>query len=305
MRGSFSHTRGPQDQGVRVTLAGIVANLALLCAKLAVGVFTGSVALVADGIHSVSDAATDLVVLGGIKLAARKPDARHPYGHGRYETFAGGLLAIALILVGLFIAWEAGRALYFRSSFIPTFPVLVVAGLSIGVKEYLYRRTIRAARRLGSTALHANAWHHRSDALSSVAVLIGGTVGLLGWGHADQVAGVLVGLMVSSSGVKTMMDVLHELTEGSLSPEELSRIKRAIENVPGVIDWHQLRSRRVGRETFLDVHVLVDCDLSVVEAHKISMLVERDLNSACRRPVNVLVHVEPDSPELSDHHNGD
>jgi len=294
-------TQPHSDSGIRVTLFGIVINVALSLIKLIVGVFAGSVALVADGIHSASDIATDLVVLGGIRLSSKPADPSHPYGHGRYETLSGGLVAGALILVGLYIAWEAGSALYAQQEVYPGLVVVLVAMVSVLANEWIYRRTIRVARRFRSPALHANAWHHRSDALSSVAVLIGGLGGLLGWGHADQVAGIVVGLMVVAAGAKTVRDVLHELVEGSLSRVDLEMIQTAIERVSAVRSWHALRTRSVGREPFVDLHVLVDPTLSLLQGHRISMQVEEAVKSACKRPVNVMVHVEPDTPELSEH----
>jgi len=285
-----------------VTLLGIGINIVLLIGKVIAGWLTGSVGLVADGIHSGSDMATDLAVLGGIHLGARKADRNHPYGHGRYETLAGGIVAGALVVVGAFIAWEAGLGLYRGQHVFPGPVVLAVAAASIISKEWLFRRTARIARDVGSPALHANAWHHRSDALSSVAVLAGGIGAVAGWGHADQLAGLLVGLMVVSAGGRTMIGVLHELTEGGLARGEIEAIERAIERVPGVRSWHQLRTRTVGRETFVDVHVLIDPELTAVRAHRISMGVEDAVRSACQRPVNVIAHVEPDTAELADHH---
>ena len=146
------------DPGIRVTLLGIVINVALSLIKLIVGMFAGSVALVADGIHSASDIATDLAILGGIRLSSKPADPSHPYGHGRYETLAGGLVAGALILVGLYIAWEAGSAFYARQEAYPGLVVIFVATVSVLAKEWIYRRTIRVARQLRSPALHANAW---------------------------------------------------------------------------------------------------------------------------------------------------
>ncbi len=289
------------DAGVRVTLLGMAVNITLVLAKLFVGIFAGSIALIADGIHSGSDMATDLAVLGGIRLSAKPADPHHPYGHGRYETLAGGVVAAALILVGMYIAWDAGSALYADRMTYPGVPVIIVAIVSILSKEWVYRRTIHVARRLQSTALHANAWHHRSDALSSVAVLCGGVGGLIGWGHADQIAGIVVGAMVVGAGAKTVRQVLHELTEGSLSRSELATIQEAVEQVDAVRSWHNLRTRSVGRETFVDLHVLVEPALTLLEGHRISMEVEEKVKSACARPVNVIVHVEPDTPELDGH----
>ncbi|MFC2095799.1 cation diffusion facilitator family transporter [Candidatus Bipolaricaulota bacterium] len=287
-------THLPRDPGDRITLIGIVGNALLLGLKLVFGFLSGSAGLIADGIHSASDMATDLAVLGGMHLGRREADADHPYGHGRFETLAGGIVAGALILVGAFIAWEAVSALRSGVTNFPGTPVLVIASISIVVKEWLYRRTIQVARAVDSAALHANAWHHRSDALSSIAVLAGGVGGMVGWGQADHVAGLIVGLMVVAAGARTLFVVLHEITEGGLSQTEIAQIESAIESVDGTREWHHLRTRRVGRETFIDLHVLVDPGLSIVDAHRISSNVERALHQACKRPVNVTVHVEPD-----------
>jgi cation diffusion facilitator family transporter len=220
--------RQPRDPGDRITLIGIVINVLLLSVKLLFGFISGSAGLIADGIHSASDMATDLAVLGGMHLARRKADADHPYGHGRFETLAGGIVAGALILVGGFIAWEGVAALRGGVVNFPGSPVLVIAVLSIVVKEWLYRRTIQVARDVDSAALHANAWHHRSDALSSIAVLAGGIGGLAGWGQADHFAGLIVGLMVVAAGGRTLFVVLHELTEGAVPRDELTVIESAI-----------------------------------------------------------------------------
>jgi len=291
-----------QDAGDRITIVGIVWNVLLLVAKVAVGAWIGSAALVADGIHSGSDLATDLAVLGGMRLARRTADASHPYGHGRYETLAGGAVAGALILVGLYIAWEGVVALYRGLHALPGPTVIGVAAASIGIKEWMYRRTAAVARRVGSAALQANAWHHRSDAFSSIAVVAGGIGGLVGWGHADQLAALVVGLMVVAAGGRTLLDVLHELTEGGLSAHEIETIRTSIARVEGVRDFHQLRTRRVGREIFVDAHVLVDPTLSAIEAHRISMAVEDAVRKTCKVPANVVVHIEPDSEDLADHH---
>jgi cation diffusion facilitator family transporter len=293
--------RLPNDPGDRVTLLGILCNVLLMAIKLVAGFLIGSAALIADGIHSTSDMATDLAVLGGMRLGRRKADADHPYGHGRYETLAGGAVAAVLILVGAFITWNGIVSIYRGVLSFPGSCVVVIAAISILVKEWLYHRTVRVARDVGSAALQANAWHHRSDALSSVAVLAGGMGGLVGWGHADQLAGLIVGLMVITAGGRTLVHVLRELTEGGLSTREVETIETAIQRVDAARAWHQLRTRRVGRETFVDVHVVVDSALSVVDAHRVSMEVEDAIHQACERPVNVIVHVEPDTPELDAH----
>ncbi|RLE33843.1 hypothetical protein DRJ24_04720 [Candidatus Acetothermia bacterium] len=299
MRGTLTL---PTEPGARITVVGIAWNITLFVVKLSVGFLTGSTGLIADGIHSASDMATDLVVLGGMRFGRRRADESHPYGHGRFETLAGGVVAGALILIGLLLAWEGSFALYRGEESFPGPAVIGVAAISVGVKEWLYRRTAESARSVGSPALYANAWHHRTDALSSIAVLAGGVGAVIGFGYADRIAGVIVGLMVAAAGWRTITRVLHELTEGGLARSEIETIEEAIAGVSGVKAWHRLRGRRVGRERFVDVHVLVDPELSVVDGHRVSMDVERAIREASRLPINVTVHVEPELDELTPHH---
>jgi cation diffusion facilitator family transporter len=293
MKGWTAVARSPVDAGDRITLLRIAANIGLLAMKLIVGLLIGSAGLIADALHSGSDMATDLAVLGGMHLARRRPDAHHPYGHGRFETLAGGVVAGSLMVVGLYLSWQGIEALYRGIPSLPGPWLLAVAAISIVAKEWLFRRTAAVARSVGSAALHANAWHHRSDALSSVAVLAGGIGSLAGWGYADPLAAALVGLMVVTAGARTLLQVFHELSEGGLTESELAAIEAALSSVDGAADWHQLRGRRVGRESFLDVHVLVDPGLSVVAGHRIASRVEEAIRTASDRPINVLVHIEP------------
>ena len=287
------NTESQADQATRVTAVGAVLNVLLAALKLSVGLVAGSPALVADGAHSLSDLVTDAFVLVGARFSARPPDESHTYGHGKYETLAALLVGVALVAVGVLIVWEAGLSLYRHEHNIVGYPVLIVAVVSIASKEWIYRVTQRVARRLSSPALSANAWHHRSDALSSVAVLIGAAGGILGWGHGDQIAAVAVGVMVGLVGARTVLGTFLDFTERSIPMKEREAITRAVENVPGVRGWHRLRTRTVGREVFMDMHVLVDARLSVAEAHDIVNAVESEVRSSLDRPVNLLVHYEP------------
>ncbi len=279
-----------------VTYLGMVVNVALSVIKVAVGLVFSSLSLVADGVHSLSDLVTDLAVLLGLHLGAREPDETHPYGHGRLETFSAVVVAIILIVVGGAMIYEATLAIARNEAVVPHWPVLAVAVLSIAAKEALYRVTKRAAVRSHSPALYANAWHHRSDALSSVAVLIGYAVLYIGFDHGDQVAAIAVGLMVILVGVKIIGDALRELTEGAVDPKTVEQIMKVIDGHHGVRQWHRLRSRTVGREVFLDVHILVDPELNVAAAHEISDRLEEALDEKIASPVNVTVHIEPDLP---------
>jgi cation diffusion facilitator family transporter len=277
----------------RVTLQGAAANLALTVLKGVVGLLSGSLALLADAAHSVSDLATDGVVLAGIWFGTRPPDEDHPYGHGRFETFATFVVALVLMGVGGRIAWEAGYSIYAHDVFYASPYVMAVAIVSVLVKEWMFKMTRRVARATSTPALMANAWHHRSDALSSIAVVLGAIAGLLGWEHGDQVAGLVVGVMVAGVGANIAVSCLREFSEKGLTPDELARFTNVMDEDPDVREWHQLRSRRAGRQVFLDVHVLVDPSLTVDEAHDISDRVELAVKRTAKMPVSITTHIEP------------
>ena len=281
-----------------ITYLGMAVNIALSVIKVVIGLLATSLALVADGIHSLSDVATDVAVLLGLHLGSRKPDQSHPYGHGRAETFSAGLVAIILIVVGGAMIYYATLAIARDETTTPHLSVLLAAVISIAAKEWLYRITQKAAIASHSPALYANAWHHRSDALSSVAVLIGFISLEFNFGHGDQVAAIAVGLMIIWVGVKIVGDALRELTEAAVDPDTIEHIKKIINSDSAIRQWHNLRTRTVGREVFLDLHILVDPDLKITAAHEITERLEKTLDEQITRPINITVHVEPDTPEL-------
>jgi len=295
--------KGPAERGDeqrrmrRITVWGLVANVLLAGLKLAAGLWTGSVALVADGAHSVSDLLSDVIVLVGIALAARPPDREHPYGHGRFETLASVLVAVLLVVAGGWVGWEAVADLSHHDEASPGVPMIGVALVSVVVKEVLYRFTARLGRRTRSAALLANAWHHRSDALSSVAVLLGGIAALFEVPHADHVAGVVVAVLVVLAGLRIAGRGLGEFLERGIEGEVLEQVQACLEGHDGVLSWHQLRGRRVGREVFIDVHVLVDPLLTVREGHEITDQLERAIEEKLSEPVNVIIHLEPHDEE--------
>ena len=284
-------------QGIGITLLGSAVNAGLVALKLGLGFFGSSMALVADGVHSLSDLATDLVVLGGIRLASRPADRSHAFGHGKFETLAGVLVALALIGAGVWLIREAAVGLAHPQGAPRSGLVMAVAGVSILAKEALYRATTRTALKLHSTALQANAWHHRSDALSSVAVLLGGATMALGYPIGDKVAAIAVGGMVLMAAARILRRAFHELLEGALSEEEKLAISQAIESVEGVQGWHRLRTRRLGRQALVDVHIQVDPNLSVIRAHKIATQVEQAVSRSLDGLASVVVHVEPKGEE--------
>jgi cation diffusion facilitator family transporter len=284
----------------RITIRALAVNCFLMAIKIVVGLLVRSTALVADGVHSVSDLATDLAVLAGARFANRPADASHPYGHGKFESLTSIFIAILLLLASSGLIWSAGLAIYRHERSFPGFWVLVVAAVSVIFKESMFHFTLRVSRAVHSSVLHANAWHQRSDALSSVAVLAGGAAALLGWGYADHAATILVGLMIVGVAVKILYDSLVDLTDHAADRETVEKIKGVLDGERNYCSWHALRTRRIGGELFLDLHILCDPDMSVRESHSIANRIEQKIKGAMPNPVNILIHIEPD---IDDRHS--
>jgi cation diffusion facilitator family transporter len=282
-----------------VTYVSIGANIfVLIPLKFIVGFLTGSLSLVADGVHSVTDMLTDFAVLLGIYLGSQKPDPEHPYGHGKLETLAASAIAIGLLAVGLGMIYYAAHDIAKGNIHRPGNLVLAVAGLSIAVKEIIFRVTKMVAVKYHCPAALANAWHDRADALASVAVIVGVVAQKFGFNYGDQVAAIAVGIMVSLVAASIFRDCLAEFTERAVDQATLEQIKDVINSDAHVRQWHHLRTRAAGREIFLDLHILVDPNLSISAAHDISERLETALHHQLTRPVNIIIHVEPDLPQL-------
>lgn len=281
-----------------VTNVAIGVNSGLCVVKLLVGFAAGSMALIADGVHSLSDMSTDLVVLLGVRVGSKEPDESHPYGHGRAETLSAGFIAILLLFVGLAMIYYAAAGIARGEVAEARAAVLVVAVVSVIAKELLYKTTKKVAIRLKSSVLYANAWHQRTDSLSSIAVVTGYISLRFGFDYGDQIAAIAVGLMIVLVGIQIIGDCLGELTERAVEPDTIEHIKSIIKANPSIHQWHKLRTRTVGREVFLDLHILVDSNLNVAAAHEIAENLENALHEEITRPVNITVHIEPDIPGL-------
>jgi cation diffusion facilitator family transporter len=296
-------TEGANRQIRQVTYLGIVANIVLAIVKAVVGLTAGSMALIADSIHSISDMVTDVALLLGVHFGSKEPDLKHPYGHGRIETISEAFIAAVLVVIGGVLIQRASVAIAKSHAAQPGFSdigwvVCCVAVVSIVVKEVLYLITRKVAVKTDSSALYANAWHHRSDALSSIAVVIGFISLKLGYEHGDQVATIVVGLLIILVGVKILVGCFEEFAERSADSATVGQIEGIIASENRIRQWHRLRTRKVGREIFIDLHILVDPQLDVTAAHEIAESLEEDMHTRLRRPVNITVHVEPDRPEL-------
>ncbi|MEJ2308237.1 MAG: cation diffusion facilitator family transporter [Gammaproteobacteria bacterium] len=295
----------PKEQGEaryremrKVTLIGSVIDLLLGVLKIIVGWQASSQALIADGVHSFSDLATDFVVLYAAKHGSREADEEHPYGHGRIETLATAGLGLALIIVAIGIGWDAASRLFEPERlFKPGTWALVIALFSVVSKEWIYHYTMRIARRVRSPMLEANAWHSRTDAISSIVVVIGVGGTMLGLDYLDAIAAVGVAIMVAKVGWDLGWDSLHELADTALEQERVETIRKAIMAVDGVRHLHLLRSRKVGHEALVDVHVQVDPWLSVSEGHMIAIAVEEAAKASLDEVTDVTVHIDPEDDE--------
>lgn len=285
----------------RVTWLSVGVNVALTVGKLAVGVVGHSAAMVADALHSLSDFATDFAVMVGMRLAGRPQDGDHPYGHGKYETLAAVLVGAILGGVGLMIAFHAGETV-FRAFVIDVWPVrpsllALWAGLvSVVIKETLYQVTVKVARETDNDALLANAWHHRSDAFSSIGTSLGvGGAALFGgrWVLLDPVAAIVVGLILLKIAWDIVRDSLDKLMERGMDPEENERIFVLLHEIPGLTEPHHLRSRRVGTVAVIELHFRVDPNMTVREGHEIATHAECKLREAFGADAIITVHVEP------------
>lgn len=282
----------------KVTLIGSAVDLSLGVVKLIVGFLANSQALIADGVHSLSDLATDFMVLFAAKHGSRDADEEHPYGHGRFETLATVALGIALIVVAAGIAWDAVDRLFNPEELLqPGMFALMVALVSVGAKEWTYHYTMHLARKLKSNMLKANAWHSRSDAISSVVVVIGVAGTMAGLEYLDSVAAVLVGAMIAKIGWDLAWQSVHELVDTALEPERVNVIRQEILGVGGVRKLHMLRTRMMGGEALVDVHVIVDPKLSVSEGHFIGEMVRKHLIDGVDEVSDVMVHVDSEDDE--------
>ena len=281
-----------------ITLWGVLVNVLLAIVKTIGGLFGQSAALLADGLHSISDLASDAMVLFAARQVSQGADDDHPYGHERFETLATVILSALLILVGALIAWDGIHRLIEGNRLeVPHVFTLYIAGLSVVSKEVLYHLTRRVGRRIRSKMLEANAWHHRTDAVSSVVVIIGIGGALSGYPMLDAYAAIVVAVMIIKIGIDLGQQSIMELVDTALDPEQTEEIRQAILSIPDVRQMHMLRSRRMGQNALIDVHIQVSPRLSVSEGHHISEVVERTLKQLFEAVNDVTVHIDPEDDE--------
>ncbi|MBB3329211.1 cation diffusion facilitator family transporter [Halomonas campaniensis] len=307
---SHAHHPLPPDRGAqtreahKVTLIGALVDFVVGVAKMVAGFMVGSAALVADGIHSFSDILTDVFVLAATHFGRQAPDSNHPYGHGRIETLATLWLGSVLIFVAGGIAWASVTRLIAGEPIpAPGLWAIGIAVIALGAKEWIFRYTMRVARRVNSRLLEANAWHSRSDALSTVVVLVGLVAAQFGAGWMDAVAAVIVGVMVGQVGGRLLWESSQELIDTALPGEERREMQAVAERVPGVRGVHDLRTRTLGSHALLDLHIVVPPRVTVSEAHEIGNAVTRRLREAFPRLSDVTFHIDPEDDSGETEHS--
>ena len=307
---AHAHTHGHLHEALqsqtetvrRVTWVGLVINLLLAVGKITAGTIGNSRAVVADGVHSVTDMVTDVMVLVGARLWSAPADEDHPYGHRRLETLITVGIGLFLAVAGFGIAWDAITAFTEGEVRAATGIALFAALASIAVKEILYHWTVRAARRVKSSALKANAWHHRSDALSSLpaAAAAGVSMFLPGWAFVDLIGAVVVAMFILHAAWSICRPALDTLMDRAAPQEVLDALRKLAFSIDGVEDVHNLRTRYHGSSLLVDMHVGVDRTLSVGAGHDIGEAVEDLLREKGPEIMEVLVHVDPWPPDWDD-----
>lgn len=285
---------------VRITLWGSVVNVTLTALKFAAGILGCSAAMIADAVHSLSDLLTDFVVLLFVRISSRPADSDHPYGHGKYETLATAIVAVALLAAGGVLAAEGVQkilsAIHGEELVMPGRIALWAALISIAAKEIIYLLTIRVSRRVQSSALEANAWHHRTDALSSVATSIGiGGALLFGckWAILDPIAAVLVSIFILVAAARLLHEALQDLLEKRLPEEVENEIRAMVAADSEMSEMHKLRTRRVGNVYSIEMHLRMDGNMPLAEAHRHSAMLEQRLRERFGQQTMITIHMEP------------
>lgn len=289
---------------IGITLIGAAVNIMLAVGKIVGGIIAFSTALIADGVHSLSDLTTDAIVVLGVKAARRPPDENHTFGHWRYETISALFVGLFLVAAGVTIGWQGfERIRYVLGGGAVPPPrrlAVLIAAISILSKEILFRATRRVGQKRESTAIVANAWHHRSDALSSVASFFGISGAIIfgdRWVMLDPLTAIIVAALIVFVGVRTGIEALREMSDYSLTEDECNDLLKIVADVPGVSDPHNLKTRRLGPIVAIEIHFRVRGAMTVRDGHVRATEVERRIRERFGPETRVITHVEPELPQ--------
>lgn len=282
----------------RVSIITIIINLVLSVLKFLVGFFGHSQALISDAIHSASDVVSTVAVMFGINLSDKKSDTSHPYGHERIECIFSIILAMMLFITGVGIGITAIKNIASGAEIdVPGKMALIAAAVSIAVKEWMYHYTKRAAKKINSSSMLADAWHHRSDALSSVGSLIGVGGALLGFTICEPIASIVICVFIGKAAVDIFMDAVNRLIDRSCTDEEIEQIRECVMEIDGVKNIDKLMTRRFGSKIYVDLEISEDADMTLAEAHSIAELVHDNIEAKIPEVKHCMIHVNPMSAE--------
>ena len=293
-------TKEREKKIYRVTLMGSVVNVILLVFKFIAGILGGSAAMIADAVHSLSDFLTDIVVIAFVRISSKPEDEDHDYGHGKYETLATSIIGLALLMVGLYIFYNGARQIWdvMHGAEIeqPGLVALIAAIVSILLKEWTYRFTVNVGKKVESQAVIANAWHHRSDALSSIGTAIGIGGAILrgkGWAVLDPIAALVVSVFIVKTALGLLSTSSGELLEKSLPKEVEKKIVDIVESEPEVSEVHHLCTRRIGNNIAIEMHIRMPGEISLKDSHTRASNIERKLRQHFGEHTHINLHVEP------------
>jgi cation diffusion facilitator family transporter len=283
------------QMGARLALIGLIVNVVFAVIKISGGIFGNAYALIADGIESALDVAGSIVIWGGLRFAARPPDATHPYGHGKAEPLTVIFVACGVLIAAIGLAIESTRTMFLPHSAPMTFTLVVLLAVVL-VKETLFRYVLRFGRSIESLAVEADAWRHRADVITSVAAFIGISIALIGgdkWRSADNWAAIFVCLVIATIGVRLLRPALYEILDTAPPGRIVDNVRNAAASVPGVVEIDKCFVRKMGLDFYVDLHVGVRGDIPVREGHDIAHDVKRAIRESDPRIADVLVHIEP------------
>lgn len=284
-----------EKECLKVSIITIIVNIILSFVKILSGFIGRSSAMISDGVHSLSDVLSTFIVIVGLKLSKKSEDNEHPYGHERFENVASIILSFLLISTGIFIGIKGFSNLYNNKFVIPTILPLIGAIISILVKEWMYYYTIRVAKKYDSDAMKADAWHHRSDALSSIGSLVGIFATMMGLKFMDLVASIIIAIVIIKTSVEIFKDSIDKMIDTSCNEETIDLIKDIVLNVDGVISIDDIKTRLFGSKIYVDLEISAEADISFLESHNIAHMVHDKLEKEIPNIKHCMVHMNPNT----------
>jgi len=280
-------------EGLKVSFVTIIVNFILSGIKLLAGIFGRSSAMISDAVHSISDVVSTIIVIVGLKLSSKESDSKHQYGHERFESVATLILAFLLFVTGCIIGFDGIKNIINNDFKIPTYFAFFSAILSIGVKEWMYWYTIKVAKRINSSALKADAWHHRSDAISSVGSLFGITFSMLGLVYMDLIASIVIAIFIIKIAVDIFIESINKMLDSSCDEDTIKKIEKVVLKTKGVIGIESLKTRMFGNKIYIDIEVSANKDITFLESHEIAHKVHDNVEKKIENVKHCMVHINP------------